>query len=153
MKHIDTEEYLNTVCQLLAEGKGLVPVPVSGSSMVPFVFPGDMVYLSRPEEPLKRGDVVLYTRPGGQYVLHRIARIRKDGGYVMLGDAQTRLEQLDPSCRIHARAERAQRRGRMVSPGSLCWRFFAGVWLWLRPVRHPLLEAVEWLRRLVKGKE
>ena len=152
MKHMDTKEYLDTVCGLLAEERELIPVPVAGSSMVPFLFPGDMVYLSKPGGPLKRGDVVLYSRPGGQYVLHRIARIREDGSLVMLGDAQTKRELLDSSCRVHARAEQVRRRGKILTPRSMCWRFFTGLWLWLRPVRHPVLEAVEWLRRRVKRK-
>ena len=44
---VDTKEYLNTICQLLREGKQDLPVPVTGNSMCPFLHPGDIVSLNR----------------------------------------------------------------------------------------------------------
>ena len=66
---VDTKEYLDMVSDLLREGREQVAVTVAGSSMVPFLHHGDKVYLDPLPEVLKAGDVVLYRRAGGQYVL------------------------------------------------------------------------------------
>ena len=134
---VDTKEYLDMVRGLLAEGKTHVPVPVAGVSMTPFLHPGDTVYLDLPDSPLKRGDIVLYTRPGGQYVLHRIHSPLDDGVWTIVGDAQQVLEPV-PEDRILARVTEVNRGGTRLNPGSLLWRLFATVWLWL-----PLRRAVQ----------
>ena len=84
---LDTKEYLDTVVELLAQGHRDVTVPVKGSSMVPFLHNGDVVYLNLPERPAKRGDILLYLRPDGRYILHRVVRRRKRG-LLMTGEAQ-----------------------------------------------------------------
>jgi hypothetical protein len=47
--------------------------------------------LVKPEIPPKKYDVIFYRRENGQYVLHRIIKIKKDG-YVCRGDNQTAKE-------------------------------------------------------------
>ena len=64
-----------------------------GTSMLPLIHQGkDSVILTRIKENIKVGDVPLYKRGDGQYVLHRIVRKEKDGTYTMCGDNQTALE-------------------------------------------------------------
>lgn len=138
-KQVDTTEYLDMVCGLLEEGHTAVPVLVAGGSMAPFLHHGDTVYLQPPKPPLKRGDIVLYTRPGGQYVLHRIVGCNPDGSFLLLGDAQSVRERVESADRIRGRVAAAQHRGRMLTPQSLRWRFFATVWIWLRLCRRRLM--------------
>ena len=77
--------------QLLQEAES-VPLVISGSSMVPFLVHGrDTVYLSKVAQPLKKGDMIFYRRRGGQYVLHRICKVR-DGSYDLVGDGQVAIE-------------------------------------------------------------
>jgi signal peptidase I len=138
-KIVDTREYLDMVCQLLAEGHTDVPVPVAGSSMVPFLHNGDTVYLNPLDSPPKKGDVVLYTRPTGQYVLHRIVKVNPDGSFLMLGDAQQELEWIESRERLHARMTRAVHKGKPMTHGSPRWRFYATVWIWVWPLRRKLM--------------
>ena len=138
-KVVDTREYLDMVCRLLAEGKRDVPVPVAGSSMVPFLHDGDTVYLSLLDSPPKKGDVVLYTRSTGQYVLHRIVKVNSDGSFLMLGDAQQELERIESRERLHARMTRAVHKGKPMTPGNSRWRFYATVWIWVWPWRRKLM--------------
>lgn len=66
--------------------------PPAGPSMQPLLrMHRDAAVLVSPKFPLKKYDVILYRRQGGQYVLHRIIGVRKDG-YVLCGDAQWRKE-------------------------------------------------------------
>ena len=65
-------------------------MPVKGTSMLPFINETHYVVLNKPLN-IKRNDIVFYKRDNGQYVLHRIFKIKKDG-YVLLGDNQVALE-------------------------------------------------------------
>lgn len=71
--------------RLATEGK-LIHTNV-GDSMMPFLREGRdlMIIEPRPEGRCKRLDAVLYKRPNGKYVLHRILKVRKND-YVLCGD-------------------------------------------------------------------
>lgn len=59
---------------------------VVGHSMEPFlVHERDQVLLSPITREVRKGDIILYQREDGQYILHRICRIRADG-YDLVGD-------------------------------------------------------------------
>lgn len=61
-----------------------------GTSMMPLLREGiDSVLLKKPEG-VSKNDIVLYKRSNGQFVLHRVIKI-KNGEYVMCGDNQFRL--------------------------------------------------------------
>ena len=91
-KTVDTallmEEY-----RTLLDTVELLPLQITGSSMTPFLAPGrDSVMLSKPKCPLRAGDMVLYQRDGGAYVLHRIVRREQDGTFSIIGDGQDQIE-------------------------------------------------------------
>ena len=85
---LDTKAYLDSGCAMLKDGSTAVPVPVKGSSMVPFFREGDTVYLDSVPPKLHVGDIVLYTRASGDYILHRIVSVSSNGRFTILGDAQ-----------------------------------------------------------------
>lgn len=138
---INSYEYLSSLRALSEEGKE-VKLFISGSSMTPFlIHRRDSVVFRKPDRPLKRGDIVFYQRNGGQFVLHRILRVRgaKDTPlYDIVGDGQTEVERGVRRDQIFGLVVRAERKGKVIEPGSFWWQFFAGPWLWLLPLR-PLL--------------
>ena len=146
---LDTKEYLDMVCELLEAGKTDVPVPVAGSSMTPFLHPGDTVYLNPATPPLRKGDIVLYTRPGGRYVLHRIVKVNADGSFIMLGDAQQEREWIESKDQIHARVTSALHGEKLLTPKSFRWRFFATVWRWAVPLRRWIMTAYARIRKKI----
>ena len=122
-----------------------VTIPITGNSMRPLLWhKRDSVILAPCDATtLKRGDVPLYQRENGQYVLHRIFRVYKDS-YTMLGDAQT-----DPEVGIGQQQIRAVmvayiRKGKQVPCTRWWYRCFVVVWRWCRPIR-PFLFTV-WKR-------
>jgi hypothetical protein len=143
---LDTQAFLDTVCDLLRQGEHAVPIPVVGSSMVPFLVNGDTVYLDVPDTPIKRGDILLYTRASGMYVLHRVFRVNPDGSFLMVGDAQTELERLPSRDQIHARVTWARHKGKVNRPGQLRWWAYRTLWLRLLPLRPLLMNLREKLR-------
>ena len=62
-----------------------------GSSMFPLIKERDLLVIEKIKEPLKKGDVPLYKRDSGQYVLHRIIDI-KNGKYLIKGDNREQIE-------------------------------------------------------------
>lgn len=148
MAHVvDTQVFLDTVCDLLRQGEPQVAIPVAGNSMAPFLHHGDTVYLRLPDSPLKRGDIVLYTRSDGRYILHRIQKINKDGTFFMVGDAQQELENIPSQGQIHARACAALHHGKFICPGTLRWWAYQHIWLWVVPYRHRIMGLWAIIRR------
>ena len=131
---VDTEAYLKAVSALIAEGRE-VTVPVRGGSMNPFLVDNrDCVLLVPVPERLRRGDIVLFRRSSGQYVLHRIVAVRRSrpGGhepvYFMRGDAQEMTEGPVARAQVRALAARVMRQGRWLTDRDLRALFFRHLW-------------------------
>lgn len=121
-----------------------LPLIISGNSMNPFLIHGrDTVYLSRLTRPVRRGDILLYQRRNGAYVLHRVWKVGKDG-YTMVGDAQTVLEPGIQDDQIIAIVTAAVRKGKRQAPGGFWWEFFEKIWIRIVPMRP-------WIRRIYGG--
>lgn len=135
-KIVDTKEYLDLALSLLGEGKTNVPVTVSGVSMTPFLHPGDTVFLNLPDRPYRAGDVVLFTRPNGSYVLHRIVKADVSH-YLMLGDSQTRRETISANC-VHAIVTSIRIGNRLMNMRHPYCLFYQTIWRWMEPLR-PLI--------------
>lgn len=56
-----------------------------GDSMYPLIQPRDLLIIKKCDGLLKKYDIPLYKRDSGQYVLHRIIKVRKHD-YVICGD-------------------------------------------------------------------
>ncbi len=150
-KILNAQAYLDTVCQLLLEGGTHIPVTLSGMSMTPFLDPGDTVFLDLPPKSLSPGDVLLYRRPSGQYVLHRLIRREADGKLWLLGDAQLQPESVRPE-QVRAVVTAARRGERLLDRSSLRWKFFRGPWRHLTLLRPPVNRIRNHVRRQL-GKQ
>ena len=135
---VDTREYVSVLREIAEEGK-VVSLRIAGSSMSPFLAHGrDYIYFTKPDRELRRGDMVFYQRPGGQYVMHRIWKKKADGYYIV-GDAQTEIEGPVRREQIFALIIKVKRKGRILRPGSFWWEFFEHIWIRLVPVRRQLM--------------
>ena len=138
---LKTDALLEEYCKVLNEESSVeaLPLTISGNSMAPFLVHGrDTVYLSRITRPLKRGDVVLYRRDNGSYILHRIHSIKGDN-HTMIGDAHFGLEPGIRREQILAIMTSARRKGKLQQPGCFWWEFFRKVWLSVIPLHRPIL--------------
>lgn len=146
MKVLPPEILMDKLIGLLEETES-VPLVISGGSMVPFLVHGrDSVYLSKVTAPLKRGDMILYRRDNGRYILHRIWRIEKES-FTMVGDAQTVLEPGIRPDQVLARVTSVRRKGKLLRSGSFWWEFFEKVWIRIVPLRRALMSAYSHLVR------
>ena len=143
---LDTSKYVSILKELVEEGQE-VSLTVVGNSMSPFLHHlKDKIFFAAPDEPLKKGDMVFYQRASGRFVMHRIAKVKADG-YYMVGDAQTAIEGPLSREQIFAKITKVERKGRMLTEGDFLWSFFRGPWLWIRPLRPAIFKVYGWIRR------
>lgn len=137
-RRVDTKEYVDVLRGLTEEGKE-VSMLVAGSSMNPFLIHyRDTIFFSKPQKPLRRGDMVFYQRESGQYVMHRILRVKPEGLYIV-GDAQMEIEGPVRPEQVFAVITRVKRKGKMIGPEDFWWKFFEGPWLCLLPLRRIIM--------------
>ena len=155
---VDTEEYLNAVSALIAEGRE-VTVPVRGGSMNPFLVDNrDCVLLVPVPERLRRGDIVLFRRSSGQYVLHRIVAVRRSrpGGhepvYFMRDDAQEMTEGPVARAQVRVLAARVMRQGRWLTDRDLRVLFFRHLWCRRYFPRRAALAVYRLVRRITADR-
>ena len=135
MRRVDTDVYVSMLRDLVNEGKEC-RLLISGSSMAPFlVHERDSILFSKPDRELRRGDMVFYQRDNGQYVMHRILKVKLEGLYI-IGDAQTEVEGPVKPEQVFALVTKVNRKGKWVGPGNFWWWFFSTVWLRLFPIRR-----------------
>lgn len=133
-RQMDTTAYLDVLRELTEEGKS-VSLVVSGNSMSPYLIHGrDQVFFEKPKESLKRGDIVFYQRENGQYIMHRICKVRQSG-YYMVGDAQTEREGPIAENQIFGVVTKVRRKGKLEQSGDFWWDFFEKVWIFCIPIR------------------
>lgn len=134
---------------------GRADLVVTGVSMYPMLRNRrDRVTLIPAPELCKKADIILYRRQSGQYVLHRIVRV-KDGGYICCGDNQAEIEPVDHS-QVIAVVDGFTRKGKAYSLDHRGYRMYLFFWVELFPLRQVyirLRHALGRLRRKLLKKE
>ena len=147
VRELEPQVLMPALLALLEETE-TVPLVISGSSMTPFLVHGrDTVYLSKTAAPLKRGDMILYRRDSGAYILHRIFRSEGDT-YTLVGDAQTMLEPGIRTDQVLAVVTAVRRKGKLLKQGSFWWDFFEKVWIRMVPLRRFLRRCYGRVRKI-----
>lgn len=146
MSVISTKEYAEALRSVAESGKS-VETGIFGSSMLPFLAPHrDAAMFEALKCPPVRGDVVFCRIPPSKenenkearYVLHRVKKVTADGVYI-IGDAQNVCEGPVPLCEVFGIVTAVRRKGKILRPENLLWKFFSGPWLWFVPLRPPLI--------------
>lgn len=133
--HPLTTEQLLTALKESFQDNGSFPLAITGWSMRPLLRQNrDTVWLQPfcPEQ-CKRGSILLYQRPNGRLVLHRVRKCLP-GGYCMNGDAQPQCEIIFTE-QILAQAYQICRKGRQIPCSSPLLRLWDALWYPTRPIR------------------
>lgn len=147
-KTMQPEVLLEEYRRLLQDDPSIdaLPLIITGNSMSPFLLHGrDTVYLSRLTRTARRGDMLLYRRENGSYVLHRVYRASPES-LAMIGDAQTVLEPGIRREQVIAIVTRVERKGKLLVPGSFWWEFFEKIWIRIIPLRRGICRVYSWIR-------
>lgn len=146
---VDTREYVSVLREIAESGK-VVSLRIAGSSMSPFLAHGrDYIYFTKPDRELRVGDMVFYQRRNGQYVMHRIYKVKAEGYYIV-GDAQTEIEGPVARDQIFAFITKVKRKDRILQPGDFWWEFFEHVWIRMILLRRPAVRLYGTVSRLLR---
>ena len=121
-----------------------------GDSMMPFIKQGrDVLVISRAEGRLKRYDVPLYKRDSGQYVLHRILKVREND-YVICGDNRWSKEYGITDRHIIGVLTGVIRNGKEIRVTDRKYRIYVHLWCDFFPVRAFIIRIRQFLKRRLK---
>ena len=106
-------------CELAAEvlrSSGILRLRVTGWSMLPAVWPGDMLLVEsvEPGTTLK-GDIVLFGIEGRLFV-HRVVKDLGDSRFLTCGDAMCAPDPIIDGNQLLGRVSAIQRNGRCIAP-------------------------------------
>lgn len=127
-------------------------IPITGTSMRPLLIAGrDTVTLKKCENKLKKGDLPLYRRQDGAFVLHRVVGFTENGDYIMCGDNQFLKEMGITQSQIVGVVTEITRNGKTFSVDSKKYQQYVKLGLSLLNIRYPY-KRLRYGMHLVKGK-
>lgn len=133
--------------KLLRQNKAIQIRP-QGYSMYPFLIPerDEVIIESVDPHKIKRGDVILYRRPGSILVLHRVYRHDRTGIYTV-GDNQTAIEGPIEEEVVKGILAGRVRDGKFVPVSAPMYRITSGIWLRLRIFRPVIGKTIRFFLR------
>lgn len=136
----------------ILEKEGRLVYSSVGDSMLPLIRQGrDLLVIVRPDGRLKRFDVPLYRRDSGQYVLHRVLKVREND-YVLCGDNRWAKEYGVTDRQILGVLTAVVRDGRELSVTDRRYRLYVRLWCGLFPLRAFVLKGLHIVKRVLRRK-
>ena len=136
-------EELHKVIALQMENGGRAKLTVTGRSMLPLLRAyRDSVELIPVSGQQKKGNIVLYRRANGQFVLHRIVALT-ESGYILCGDNEAVREPVSQE-QLLAVVDGLIRKGKTVSLDNLSYRGYTTIWVGLFPLRGLYIKIRRW---------
>ena len=139
-----------TYKEILKEKGMYIATPI-GKSMYPMLRSRiDTVKLITPAT-IKKYDVILYKRNNGQYVLHRIIKI-KNNEYILSGDNQWQKEYGITKNMIIGVMDGYYRKERYVSNKNIYYRVYVHIWTKTKIIKRIIYLVKRFLYKLLKRK-
>ena len=144
------DSWMPFIAERLSAGQTVRYLKFRGVSMRPMLRQGkDSVELSPLPGRLKKYDLPVYRRADGQYVMHRIVRVKEDY-YICLGDNTLGTEKIYPEQMIGVVS--AFKRGeKRIEAGNKWYRLYCRFWVCVSPVRIAWCKLKNKMKRLVKS--
>ena len=119
-----------------------------GDSMRPLIRQDrDILIIEKPHSRLKKYDVPLYKRDSGQYVLHRVLKVR-DNDYVICGDNRYSKEYGISDRHIIGVLTAVVRDGKEMPITDWRYKVYVHLWCDLFPIRAIILKFISIPKRL-----
>ncbi len=142
------KELVPLIKELTAEGKEVI-LTARGNSMRPLVKNmRDAVILSAYNGNATVGDVILYERESGAFVLHRIVDICENGSFVLMGDFQTVREEGIKESQIIAVLFGVIRKDKTILCTSKKYQRYSRFWTKSKIVRNLYMKTINFGARI-----
>lgn len=146
-------ESLSPIITTMLEENRDITLAVTGNSMYPlFAHKRDSVILASCNKfDLSKGDIPLYKRNNGQYVLHRIVKVNENS-YDLCGDNQYIIEKNLPKKNIIAVVKAFERKGKVYSCNDFFYKLYWKLRIASIPFRSFVHRGFAKMRRIVAYK-
>lgn len=110
---IPWEELYSVIKEVIDEGKTFTMIG-RGNSMRPFLQGSrdSVIFTSITDRNIRKGDIALYRRDSGQFVIHRVYDVDANGLMTFVGDAQWTLERGIRPDQLRAYVAKVVRKGK-----------------------------------------
>lgn len=137
--------------EILAQGHS-VELTVTGNSMRPMLRHKVSRVRLAPAGDLKKGDIPLYRRDNGAFVLHRVVA-REGETFTCCGDNQWHLERnLRPDQVLAVMTDFSRNGERWTSCGHPLHRFYWRFWVTVRPLRRLVFGGLRRIKRWLRKR-
>ena len=109
----------------------------------------DMIVVKPPSAPLKKYDIVLYRGASGEYILHRIIKVRENV-FVIRGD-NTYTKEYVPKDKIIGVLTSYNRKGKSGSPESFSFKLYSCFWHYIYPLRYAYVKSRTFLISAIRA--
>ena len=152
IKKTEAQTLMAMALPMIEAGKQ-VKLTVTGFSMYPLVSSRRDAVLLAKADTLSVGDVPLFQRADGSYILHRIVA-KKDGAFAAMGDYETEREYPVKEEQVVAKAIGFYRKGTYIDCKSFSYRAYSFFWRKTAFMRPFLLKTMaKMARRKEKRKK
>lgn len=135
--------------------KGVLVYTNVGDSMFPLIRQNrDLIIIKKHQGRLKKYDVPLYKRDSGQYVLHRVLKVRRND-YVLCGDNRCNKEYGISDKHIIGVLTAVKRNGRTINVTDRKYRIYVHLWCDFFPVRAAIIKLrtlTKKIKKRIRGK-
>jgi len=130
---------LSPLIEELISSRSDIEITVTGNSMRPMLrhLRDSVVLTGCDPDKLKKGDLPLYKREDGSYVLHRIVKVN-ESTFDMCGDRQSEIEVGVPKQNVIAVTKGFTRRGRNFSCENALYKAYVSLWCLVLPIRRKI---------------
>lgn len=144
-----TIESLSPIILKMLDEKIDIIITVTGTSMNPMLrHKRDKVILTDCDKfNLRKGDIPLYKRSNGDYVLHRIVRVNENS-YDLCGDNQYIIERNVPKKNVIAVVKAFERDDKLYRCNDVLYRLYWHYWIFTIPFRSLMQQCRLKIRRL-----
>lgn len=126
-----------------------VKITVTGNSMFPlFRSNKDAVVLTKSDN-FKKYDIVLYKRKTGQYVLHRIIKIKNDA-LIIAGDNEIKKERGITKNDCIAKVKSFTKNSKDYSVDNAFYKFYSKLWALVFPFRHIIIKILRGILKVLR---
>lgn len=142
-KVLKSMDELSPLITGLIEGGTDVTITVTGNSMSPLWhhLQNSVVLTKCDPQKLKKGDVPLYRRADGHYVLHRIVMVHDDC-FDLAGDAQTQIEYGLEKFRVIAVTKAFYKNEKLVDCSDFRYKTYEKFWRTVLPYRPYIMRII-----------
>ncbi len=121
MNKIDSTKIYNA--KEILDKSGCYCTKIVGFSMNPFIWQSrDTVFIVKKTERLKKYDVALYISYKGDYVLHRVKKVRENS-YDIVGDNNVKVDKFVPENNVIGVLEGYYKRDKYIKCSSRLFKF------------------------------